>query len=329
MVPPVHAALGGTNEDPIAVVLERTSRDTMPAVGRAPAATNPHGLKERGTEAFKRKQYAAAGAHYEAALLALARQRLLLAMTNDRESAGPEWAGSNVRFPAKPDREVEAVAYEEDEDDCVPTKKTVKRFVAQLGPIHEIVQQWLMRLEGDLQLVLRSNRAECMLRLERWADAFADAEAALRIDSQHEKSQHRLGRAAGRYCDAANFEPMGTTRVCFAADVFRRQGDLAGAHPTFRSSEVNDAMNIESFKTDGIEPDQVSPGGGNSGRGLASDDPACVRYRQFGECKSSFFLCLSLAYEAGRPDSAHRQQCKTTVVLRSQSPRGPGQTARK
>ena len=73
-----------------------------------------------------------------------------------------------MRFPAKPDREVEVVVYEEDEDedDCVPMKKTVQRPQAQLGPIHEIVQQWLVKREGDLQLVLRSNRAECMLRLD-------------------------------------------------------------------------------------------------------------------------------------------------------------------
>ena len=47
----------------------------------------------------------------------------------------------------------------------------------------------------DLVLALRSNSAECALRLNDWEAAHAFATAALQLDARHEKSQARLQRA--------------------------------------------------------------------------------------------------------------------------------------
>ena len=51
------------------------------------------------------------------------------------------------------------------------------------------------QLDMGIRLTLHSNRAEALLRLQRWAAAKGDAQEALRLDSSHEKSQLRLSKA--------------------------------------------------------------------------------------------------------------------------------------
>ena len=49
--------------------------------------------------------------------------------------------------------------------------------------------------QRDEKVKIFSNRAECLLKLKRWAQAASDASAALELDERHEKSLLRRAKA--------------------------------------------------------------------------------------------------------------------------------------
>ena len=78
--------------------------------------------------------------------------------------------------------------------------------------------------DTELLVTLHSNRSECLLKLEAWAEAADEAEAALELDSGHDKSQRRLQRAEEMGAEMAGWQPEMRAEICQAAT-------LQPAHP--------------------------------------------------------------------------------------------------
>ena len=124
-------------------------------------------LKDQGTREFQMKHFDTAAEVYNEALLLGALQRLCFAMTSHYR-LGEHWAGSGARLP----HAAGSVA----------------------GDVHLLVVSHLPPACGELAVILHSNRAECMLRLNRWADAIYESGAALSLDPAHAKSHSRHTR---------------------------------------------------------------------------------------------------------------------------------------
>jgi hypothetical protein len=161
-------------------------------------------LKDSGTQEFQSGQFAAAAEKYSEALLLAALQRLCFA-TTCHTRLGAEWAGSGARLP---------------------------HAISTVGDIHLLVVSHLPPACGNLAVILHSNQAECMLRLNRWADALIESYAALDLDPAHDKSANRNAKASAALIVANEEEP----------------DDGVGAHVRMRA-EKNTILKLETSKT--------------------------------------------------------------------------------
>ena len=149
--------------------------------------------------------------------------------------------------------------------------------------------------------MLHSNRAQALLKLQRWAEAEAECDSALRVDETHEKSRFRRARAlmgAGKL-EAARTEarslavrqlPPGREVQRLMEDLGLQdelppppaprppalerqdqeaQGQVGDARPSLRRRpQVPDALGLAARRAfGGVE------GGGGGGGGLYADKP--------------------------------------------------------
>lgn len=160
-------------------------------------------LKNQGTREFQMKHFDTAAEVYNEALLLGALQRLCFAMTSHHR-LGEHWAGSGVRLP----HAAGSVA----------------------GDVHLLVVSHLPPACGELAMILHSNRAECMLRLNRWTDAIHESGAALCLNPTHTKSQSRHTR--------------GFQGLVLVDDSSQEPDDGVGAHHAHRAREANDILKL-------------------------------------------------------------------------------------
>lgn len=91
--------------------------------------------------------------------------------------------------------------------------------------------------EVELRVSVLSNKAQCLLRLQRWEDAAAAAKAALELDSTHAKSAERLRMALEKlFTGARRLEQA--EQALMAGDYLIEQGRYDDAIGAFKALMV-------------------------------------------------------------------------------------------